>query len=252
MEALGTLEALPAPSEVTAALARHRDALRDAAKDNLHSLVLYGGLARGRYRPGRSDVNVIVVLRRDSLDCLRAIGPILRDAWREIRLEPFILTLADVPRAAQSFPTKMTDIIRSHVVLLGEDPFAGITIDPGDVARRVEQELRNLSLRLRRRFVAAGDDARVLREALEDAAVTLRVDFNAMLDLAGEPPPDDDTSAVVFPLAARKFGLDPAPLAQLAALRTGSGNDINLQALLAEVIALTSRAADLTGGMGAP
>jgi predicted nucleotidyltransferase len=249
-----SLENLPAPRDVLDAISRYRDALQSAAKENLHSLVLYGGLARGRFRPGRSDINIIIVIKDDSLSCLAAIAPILRDAWRDIRLEPFIMTLADVPRAAHAFAPKMLDIKRSHVVLFGDDPFADLTIDPRDVARRVEQELRNLSMRLRRRFVAAEDDALRLRDALDDAAVTLRVDFNALLDLVGEPLPPEDTSSAVFPLAAKRFNLDAAVLNRLADIRNqpaSTSSAEELSKLLASVIDLTSRAADASARLEA-
>jgi hypothetical protein len=247
MSTMRSLENLPAPRDVLDAIARYRDLLQKADGENLHSLILYGGLARGRYRAGRSDINIIIVIKDDSLSCLAAIAPILRDAWREIRLEPFILTVADVPRAAHAFAPKIMDIKRSHVVLFGDDPFAHVSIDRRDVARRVEQELRNLSMRLRRRFVVVHDDALMLRDALNDAAVTLRVDFNAMLDLAGESLPAEDHSAEVFSLAARRFKLDSAVLARLADVRNSQitgRNTTDLAALLASVIELTSRAAD--------
>ena len=49
------------PTDVTLALDELAAALRDAAGDKLLSLILYGGLARGRYHPGTSDINLVVV-----------------------------------------------------------------------------------------------------------------------------------------------------------------------------------------------
>jgi len=51
------------PPAVTEALEKLRAELTAAASDDLAALVLYGGLVRGRYQPGRSDVNLAVVLR---------------------------------------------------------------------------------------------------------------------------------------------------------------------------------------------
>ena len=48
----------------------------------LAGLLVYGGLARGRYRPGKSDVNVVVVLREAGAAALAAIAPALRTAGR--------------------------------------------------------------------------------------------------------------------------------------------------------------------------
>lgn len=50
-----------APASVTAALDRLYDELSRAAAENFAGLILYGGLARGQFRPGKSDVNVVVI-----------------------------------------------------------------------------------------------------------------------------------------------------------------------------------------------
>ena len=142
------------PSQVAEPLARYVRQLTSALGDRLVSLVLYGGLARGRYRPGVSDVNIAVVLRDVTAPALEAAAPILRDAWREIRVEPMILAASEVPGAARAFSTKMLDIQKHHVVLWGQDIFHGLRVDPEEVRFRTEQELRNLAMRLRRRFVA--------------------------------------------------------------------------------------------------
>lgn len=244
------LSTLPAPAEIIHALSRYRDALASAAGDHLLSLVLYGGLARGRYRAGRSDINLALVSRDDFPAYLAAVAPILRDAFREIRLEPFLLTQSELPRAAHMFPIKMLDIQRRHILLLGPDPFTNLSINPRDVVRQVEQELRNLAMRLRRRYIAAGPDDRLIRAALDDAAVTLRIDFLAMFDLAHHAPPDDNTSSTVFDQAARLFHLDAHTLATLAAVRNnGIDNAPDYPALLTSVITLTSRAADAATSM---
>jgi predicted nucleotidyltransferase len=207
------------PSQVAEPLARYVRQLTDTLGDRLVSLVLYGGLARGRYRPGVSDVNVAVVLRDVTAAALEDAAPILRAAWREIRVEPLILAASEVPGAARAFSTKMLDIQKHHIVLAGQDIFHGLRVDPEEVRFRMEQELRNLAMRLRRRFVALYGDPISLAEVLFESAVALRANLLAMLDLAGAPPPADETSAQVFAAAAPRFGLDADALRRLGELR---------------------------------
>jgi len=236
-----------APPEVAAALGRFRDAIAAAAGANLAGLVLYGGLARGRYRPGQSDVNVVVLLRDASAAALGAIAPALRDAWREVRLEPMILTPADMPSAAESFPTKLLDIRRRHVVLYGEDPFAGLTVSPRDVLRRVETEMRNLLLRLRRRYVMAHGDEWVVTRLLAEAAVTLRVSLATLLELTGRELPAEETTSAILEAGARAFDLDAATLARLNDLRRDAAGDgpVDVAATLDAAIAVAGRVAEL-------
>jgi hypothetical protein len=207
------------PSQIAEPLARYVRQLTDTLGDRLVSLVLYGGLARGRYRPGVSDVNLALVLRDVTAAALQDAAPILRAAWREIRVEPLILAASEVPGAARAFSTKMLDIQKHHIVLAGQDIFHGLRVDPEEVRFRTEQELRNLAMRLRRRFVAVYDDPISLAEILFESAVALRANLLAMLDLAGEPPPADETSAQVFLAAGPRFGLDAGALDRLAEFR---------------------------------
>src|SRR5262249_27175866 len=106
-----------APATITAALTRLKQELANAAGQNFAGLILFGGLARGRYRPGKSDVNVLVLLHEASANALTAIAPALQTAWRAAGVEPMLLTPGEVPRAAQAFPTKFLDIKNHHVVL---------------------------------------------------------------------------------------------------------------------------------------
>ena len=123
-----SLEGLGAPAGVVAAIGRLREELAGAAGANLAGLILYGGLARGRYRPGRSDVNVIVLLHDATAASLAPLAPPLQAAWRAVRVEPMVLTPAEVRHAADAFPTKFLDIKEHHIVLAGDDPFVGLEV----------------------------------------------------------------------------------------------------------------------------
>ena len=48
--------------------------LREAAGENLESIILYGSAATSDFRPGHSDLNVFCVLRDASFAALQAIG----------------------------------------------------------------------------------------------------------------------------------------------------------------------------------
>jgi hypothetical protein len=235
-----------APPAVAAALDRLRGELTAAAGKNLAGLLLYGGLARGRYRPGRSDVNVVVVLHDVSAAALAAVGPALRTARRAAGVEPMILTPAEVRAAALAFPTKFLDIKDHHIVLAGGDPFAGLDVPRDAVRRGVAQQLRNIALRLRRRYLAAYDDADTQAAVLARLARPLAIEVAALLRLAGKSVPADDRSAAVFDAAATAFDLDRDALASLAALRQGGGKPADVTALYPKVLAIVARLADVT------
>ncbi len=241
------LAGVPAP--VTQALDRLKEDLVRAAGPNLAGLILYGGVARGRYRPGKSDVNVLVLLNDASASALTAIAPALQTAWRSAGVEPMLLTPAEVPRAASAFPTKFLDIKNHHVVLAGSNPLAGLDVPQEHVRLRIEQAIRNLLLRLRHGYVRAGGDATTLARLLTQIARPFALELAALLQLAGKDVPEEDRSAAIFDAAATAWGLDRESLAHLAALRQDSRPAVDVAILYRGVLDALTRAADVADRM---
>ncbi len=234
------------PPEVSSALDALVAGLRADAGDNLLGVILYGGLARGRYVEGTSDMNVVVYLRDASAASLSAIATRLHEAFRTHRVDPFIITPRDVARLTVMFPTKMLDIQRRHVVLTGEDPFEGLAVDHEHIRLRVEQELRNLLLRLRHRFVRVHNDQLSLAQAAADAAPTLAVNLRALLLLNGIVSDEFQPALAIFDLAARTFQLDADALAATKRVHQGHDDARIDTALFARLLATIEKAADLS------
>src|SRR5215831_3177906 len=217
-EPSNSVKALQAPVAVATALGHVGDEARAAAGDNLVALVLYGGLARGRYRGPRSNVDLAVVLEDASPERVAEITPLLMAAWRAAHVDAWILAQAEIPRLAEVFPTKLLDIRDHHLLLHGEDVFADLEIDRRLLRLRVEQELTNLSLRLRRTLVTLAADP-------ASAAVSLAT--------TARPVPEEDRSAAIFAAAAEAFDLDAGALETLASLRQGGESVADVRALVA-------------------
>ncbi len=245
----GLFDDIAAPAEILDAVSRLATDLATAAGENLTGLILYGGLARGRYRPGQSDINVVVALRDTSTESLSAIATVLRAAWRAIRVEPFIVKTSEAQRLADVFPTKVLDIQSHQLVLRGDDPFAGTEVSRKQLKLRVEQGLCNLELRLRRRYISIFDDSRSLASTLAEAAVPLKIELAAMLQLAGKDEPSGSTTAAVLESAAIAFDLDRVALSRMAALRRESEPPEDPAGLYDRVIAAISRALEIVTAM---
>jgi len=236
-----------APKSVLVALESLAESLHKEGGSDFAGLILYGGLARGRFREGRSDVNVVVLLHRAGADVLDRIGPALRSARRAAAVEAMLITPAEVPSAAFEFPTKFLDIKRHHVVLAGDDPFVALEVPRVMVQLRIAQSLRNLLLRLRRRYAIAYDDRQALKETLLDVARPLAIELLALLYDGGHAVPETDQTVAVFAAAAKAFDLDAATLETLAALRSDSLKDngkIDAVALFAKVLELLAALSD--------
>lgn len=228
------------PLRARRALERLMKALAPLAPEP-SALVVYGSLAKGMYRDGESDLNLAVVLHEASPETLRALAEPLRAAQREARVEPFIVEAREVPRLADVFPVKLADIRDAWHVLAGEDPFGSITIDPEHMRLRVEQELRNHLLRLRRQAIVAGDDPRWFAKAIYASATSLAIDLGALLRVTGREVSGAATRTVMRE-AASAFDLDPKTLERLCDVKAGAAID-DPEALFARLLEVVARAA---------
>jgi predicted nucleotidyltransferase len=175
------------PAVVERVLADFVTAARSAFADDLMSVVLFGSAAEGRMR-ATSDVNVVVVLRAFTPASAGRLTDALRAAEAAVRLSAMFLLESEVASAAEAFAAKFADIRRRRRVLLGEDPFASLSIPRAAEIARVRQVLLNLTLRARAAYAARSDHEDALARLVADMAGPLRACAAAVLELEGLRP----------------------------------------------------------------
>ncbi len=137
--------------------------LQSLAGDNLVSLTH----TRSKEPKDGSDTvrmsTLTIVLKDTSPENLEGLRETLREGLRKARISPFILQSAEVPTMLDTLPLKalMTRVYGD--VLYGENPFCGLPVDLEHLRLRIEQEARNLLVRLRHDLVLSTDDGHLLR-----------------------------------------------------------------------------------------
>lgn len=181
-----------------------------ALGDDLVAILLTGGVARGDYRPGESDVNAIIVLREASFEKLDAISSAMQAVRYGARLEPTILVEKELPGACDAFPLLYDEIKRWHIMLVGRDPLATVEVRDTHRRLRIEQELREAQIGLRRVVT----DALGAREAIGGAVGRkirqVRRPLGALLALKHAGCKEDVAS--VLSCAGQLYGVDVTPL----------------------------------------
>jgi predicted nucleotidyltransferase len=183
--------------------------LGELSGPNLVGLVVHGSAVRGGWSEETSDVDLVVVLADDSEAILAAIGPALELARFSARIESMILTKDEIERSADCFPLLYADIGRTSATIAGTNPFTGLSISDEHIRLRVEQELRELRIRMRRVATDMADKP-IFGGAVDFKVKQLRSPLWALLTLRGERVDDDLES--VLDGAARAYGIDVAPL----------------------------------------
>jgi len=164
--------------------------LKEAAGKNLESVVLYGSAARGEFRPGTSDLNVLCTLVRIDVNEMQRLAPAV-GWWVQEMKEPaplFFLT-EELRRSTDVFAIESLDVKRSHRVLFGGNVVADLQIPMNLHRVEVEHELRLLLLRLRQHLVHVGRNElellAVLKRSISSGVTLLR---HTLLAFGEEPP----------------------------------------------------------------
>lgn len=184
----------------------------------LVSVVLYGSAARGEYREGRSDLNILVLLREVDPPALRR-GSALARAWvAEGNPPPLMLGVEELRRSLDVFPIEYSDIRDAHRVLHGEDPFAALEIDPEHLRLQCEHEIKGKQIQLREGYLLAAEEPEELGELLLRSFSTFLLLFRTVLRLTGSAAARDAESVITE--TAARAGFSPDALREIHRARS--------------------------------
>lgn len=185
-------------------------ALADRLGERLHSVLLYGSVARGEAVPGVSDINVLVLVDRVDAAVLRLASPLARRWARSGNTAPLLMAEPEWRRAADVFAIELADMRDAHQVLHGGDPLGALHVDPAALRLQVERELRGKLLQLREGMLLAAEDEAAVGRLLLVALPSFVTYMRATLRLAARPVPA--RSPEVIDEAGRLIGVDPSAL----------------------------------------
>lgn len=188
-------------------------------EDDLVTVLLYGSAAAAEHVPGRSDINVAVILRRLTPALLRKAAGHIRGWRRQGFATPLFFDPETLHASLDVFPIEFLDMQERHRTLVGPDLLAPLHIGRGNLRLQCEQELRGKLLKLYQSYVecaqAPGDLERVLRVAVSSIVVLART----LLRLGGGDP--GGGAAAVLERTQIRFGTSTASLRRAYDLKRG-------------------------------
>ena len=127
--------------------------MKQAAGQNLQSIILYGSAATGEYQTDFSNLNLLCVLRESSFSKLSAIAPVV-DWWhRQKHPAPLVMTQEELERSADVFSIELLDMQHHHRMLFGEELLTPLQIPMQQHRAQLEYELREKLILLRQRLL---------------------------------------------------------------------------------------------------
>lgn len=179
---------------------------------DIQSVILYGSAAGEDFRPGKSDINLLVVARNIDVSSLRKfLDPVFQG--RQANIAPFFLTFDDIVMTADIFPLKFMGMKNRYRVLYGDDILSGLIIDRENMVIRIRQRIGNMLLKMRRYYIVNGGQrltAMMVRQ-IKRFVETLGFILIVKGVTAGNP-------REIIDISAKEFGLDAVLLKEIYSL----------------------------------
>jgi Nucleotidyltransferase domain len=196
--------------------------LREAAKDNLVSVILFGSAVAGDFHPEFSNLNLFCVVRDSSFAAFQALAPAVKWWDSQRQPPPLFMTRDEIERSADVFTIELLDLQQHHRLLFGEDVVKDLSIPANPHRVQVEYELREKLALLRQHvLLAVGNDSR-LWELLLRSVSSFATLFRHALIVVGHDAPAGKRQAVQE--LANKLGFDASGILQVLDVRERKSN----------------------------
>jgi hypothetical protein len=175
------------PKDPTEIFAELTDDYQTVFGDDLISIILYGSAAWVDYRPGKSDINFMIILSEEGIEQLdKAFRTVAKWRRRNVAI-PLFLTEGYIQSSLDVFPIEYLNFQQNHRLVFGNDVLKGLTFDLEDVRQQCEREIKGKLLLLREAFLETMGKGRRLKELIAPSLGAMTAIFEALLYLKGEP-----------------------------------------------------------------
>ena len=185
--------------------------------DDLVSIILYGSAAGRDYRPGKSDINFMIVLSEEGIERIDQAFKVV-EAWQKHKVAiPLFLTELYVESSLDVFPIEYLNFQRNHALVYGKDILKDLSFDRELVRLQCEREIKGKLLLLREAFMETGGKGKALRGVMAQSLQAFIAIFDALLFFKEMEIPKDRREVVS--LTCNAFHLDAGRFQKLLDLK---------------------------------
>jgi len=180
------------PDKAQKALKPYTEKMVEILGDDVISIFAYGSVTGPGYDPRRSDINIAVVMRNNSIQKLEPSLKMLRAGLKKKITVPLFLTPAYINMSLDTFPIEFLGMKESCIVLFGEDILSGVEVKNEDLRRECEYQLKGKLLTLRQAYLEQALKRRALEKLIKISLRALFPVFRGALRIKREGIPPID------------------------------------------------------------
>jgi hypothetical protein len=181
--------------------------------ERLLAMVAYG-------RPGAPHASSLALVQALTADDLDRCASHAASWHRAGCATPLLLTKEEFAGSLDAFPIEYGEILETHHVIYGVDPFAGLTINAEDLRREIETQVKSHLVHLRENYIESRGRQEDIRALVHEAAPGFAVILRRLAHLDGFPA---NSNADLSAYAAKRPGLDPRVVGDVLALAQDEG-----------------------------
>jgi hypothetical protein len=162
----------------------------DVLGERLIGISMYGSAVSHEFQPGKSDVNLLILLSDTAVAVMQECGPVVTRWMKRGIAAPVIMTPECLGAAQSAFPVEVLDMQHSYRVLCGNDYLAGTSLDRNDLYLQCRRELLGTEMHLKARLAEKDSVPRYLENTMLESVDALLPVFNALLVICGKKIPN--------------------------------------------------------------
>ena len=191
--------------------------------DDLVSIILYGSGAGSSYRPGKSDINFMIVLTEGGIERLDLAFEMVKKWAKKKVATPLFLTEGYIETSLDVFPIEYLTFQKNYVLAHGRDVLKDLAFDLELVRLQCEREIKGKLLLLREAYLETAGKGKPLKELVANSIPALTAIFEALLYIKGKEIPRERKK--IIRVTTETFNLDRAVFEALFELK---GQDTKL------------------------
>jgi predicted nucleotidyltransferase len=164
--------------------------------DNIKSLYVYGSAASDEFIPKKSNINILVILRRiDPPDLKKTLG-LVKSGFKKGILAPLMLTLEHIRSSTDAFPIEFLEFKENNVLVYGEDILSSLAIKHDNIRLQCEQQIKGGLVRLYQAYLETGFKEKETMGLMIRSITSLMPIFRSLLRLKGKSPSTKKRSVI--------------------------------------------------------
>ncbi len=161
--------------------------LKETLGEKLKSCIVYGSIAKGTYKEGMSDINMIVVIDEVNYDEIEKIRNNLSKIAIKNMIKVFFFTDWFLSSSSDVFPVEWKDIKENHIVVFGDDITEKITIKEENLRVQLERESKQNYLSFQQGLLFERDLLFLLSNSIKNLKIILK-DIDLLTEEKITPP----------------------------------------------------------------